>query len=373
MKRKFALLVFAASCSSGASEPPPAIVDEPSTIEALQTGDDARSRPPTQEEAEAILTRIVAFYQGHAAAANPAGTHELVWVLNPNDESPNAHAELEPGEDWEIYASTKWLTIESMTTEVFALTLCHEAGHLVGGFPFKTNQRSDSEGALGTTMAAEQQADYFATKDCLPRLWTDESEVNAAAFAELGSSERERCEAEYGDLASQQICGRILLASLQTGRLYEEQYAAQFLTEIVYPRFDTPDTTETTSTREGRVQSQCRFDTLVAGALCNVKATGTGIPGWMPPYGEYSPASEEAARASACQTGPGAQPKCWYHPGGATADCSPFGAPECVVDNGQHSIRYCDATDGVYLFPCLLSQVCEKDADGIADCVPAEE
>lgn len=375
MKRTFALFVLAGalSCSSGGSEPPTDDVEGPSAGNPPPTADDARKRPPTREEAEAILDRIVALFQDHAAAANPAGTHKLVRDLDWNKEEANAHAELNPGDDWKIYSSKGWLTIKSMTTEVFALTLCHETGHLVGGFPFKTSETADSEGALGTTMAAEQQADYFATKDCLPRLWADETEVNAAAFAELGPSERERCEAQYSDLASQQICGRILLASVQTGRLYEEQYAAQFAKDIVYPRFDTPDTSQTMRTREGRVESQCRFDTLVAGALCNVKAKGTEIPGWVPPYGEYSPESEEAAHSSACETGPGARPKCWFHPGSTTTDCSQLGEQECVVENGQHSIRYCDTTDGVSRFACLVNEVCEKDADGIANCIPAQE
>ncbi|WP_437757611.1 hypothetical protein [Sorangium sp. So ce1389] len=328
----------------------------------------AGDRPPTREEAEAILDRVVALYQDHAAAANPAGTHKISWRIDWDSDAVSAHVLLKPGEDWTIEVSKGWLTVSSMTTEVFALTMCHEMGHFIGGFPFKTSGRRDSTGALGTAVASEGQADYFATKDCLPRLWANETEANAAAFAVLDPSARERCTTAYGDLASQQLCGRILLASLQTGRLYEEQAVLQAPREIVYPRFDTPDTTETAVTKEGHAPSQCRLDTLVAGAVCSVKATGTGVPGFVPPYGEYSPASDEAARPFACQTGPGARPRCWFQPDTVTTDCSELGESTCVVEDGVHGVRYCDTTSGVDYYWCFPDEVCKTSRDGFANC-----
>ncbi|WP_437817076.1 hypothetical protein [Sorangium sp. So ce1078] len=325
-------------------------------------------RPPTREEAEAILDRVVALYQDHAAAANPAGTHKISWRIDWDSDAISAHVLLKPGEDWTVEVSKGWLTASSMTTEVFALTMCHEMGHFIGGFPFKTSRSGDSTGALGTSISSEGQADYFATKDCLPRLWANETEANAAAFAELDPSARERCTTAYSDLASQQLCGRILLASLQTGRLYEEQAVLQAPRELVYPRFDTPDTTEAAVTKEGHAPSQCRLDTLVAGAVCNVKATGTGIPGFVPPYGEYSSASEEAARPFACQTGPGARPRCWFQPDSVATDCSELGQQACVVEDGVHGVRYCDTTSGVTYYWCFQAEVCKTSRDGISDC-----
>ncbi|WP_437691816.1 hypothetical protein [Sorangium sp. So ce176] len=324
-------------------------------------------RPPTREEAEAILDRVVALYQDHAAAANPAGTHNISWRIDWDSDAVSAHVLLNAGEDWTVEVSKGYLTVSSMTPEVFALTMCHEMGHFIGGFPFKTSRRVDS--ALGTSISSEGQSDYFATKDCLPRLWANETEANAAAFAELDPSARERCTAATSDLASQQLCGRILLASLQTGRFYEEQAVLQAPRELVYPRFDTPDTTEVAVTKEGHPESQCRLDTLVAGAVCSVKATGTGIPGLVPPYGEYSDASEEAARPFACQTGPGARPRCWFQPDTVVTDCSELGQQACVVnDDGTHGVRYCGTTSGVDYYWCFQDEVCKTGRDGFSDC-----
>ncbi|AUX41704.1 uncharacterized protein SOCE26_031260 [Sorangium cellulosum] len=325
-------------------------------------------RPPTREEAEAILDRVVALYQDHAAAANPAGTHEISWRIDWDSDAVSAHVLLKPGEDWTIEVSKGYLTASSMTTEVFALTMCHEMGHFIGGFPFKTSRGGHNTGALGTSVSSEGQSDYFATKDCLPRLWANETEANAAAFAALDPSARERCTTAYSDLASQQLCGRILLASLQTGRFYEEQAVLQAPRELVYPRFDTPDTTEVAVTKEGHPAPQCRLDTLVAGAVCSVKATGTGIPGFVPPYGEYSDASEEDARPFACQTGPGARPRCWFQPDTVVTDCSELGQQACVVEDGVHGVRYCDTTSGVSYYWCFAHEVCKASGDDFADC-----
>ncbi|WP_437959405.1 hypothetical protein WME76_06940 [Sorangium sp. So ce119] len=328
----------------------------------------AGTRPPTGEEAEAILDRVVALYQDHAAAANPAGTHDISWRIDWDSDAVSAHVLLKPGEDWTIEVTKGYLTVSSMTTEVFALTMCHEMGHFIGGFPFKTSRGGNSTGALGTSVSSEGQSDYFATKDCLPRLWANETEANAAAFAELDPSARERCTTATSDLASQQLCGRILLASLQTGRFYEEQAVLQAPRELVYPRFDTPDTTEVAVTKEGHPESQCRLDTLVAGAVCSVKATGTGIPGFVPPYGEYSAASEDAARPFACQTGPGARPRCWFQPDPVVTDCSELGEAACVVEDGVHGVRYCGTTSGVDYYWCFADEVCKTSRDGFSDC-----
>lgn len=328
----------------------------------------AASRPPTREEAESILDRVVALYQDHAAAANPVGTHKLSWRIDWNSDAASAHVLLNAEDDWTIQVSGGWLTVSSMTTEVFALTMCHEVGHFVGGFPFKTGGRKDDTGALGTAISAELQADYFATKDCLPRLWANETEVNAAAFAELEPSGIERCTTAYSDPASQALCGRILRASLQTGRLYEEQEVLQAPRELAYPQLDTPDTTEVEVTREGHASSQCRLDTLVAGAVCAVKATGTEIPGFVPPYGEYSVASQEAARPFACQTGPGARPRCWFQPDPVVTDCSELGEETCVVEDGLHGVRYCGTTSGVNYYWCFPGEVCKTSSDGVSDC-----
>jgi hypothetical protein len=335
---------------------------------------DAASRPdadlpgkqaPTRETAQSLLNRIAGLYQDYAAAAEPPGSHRLVGVIREDDEVPHTYAQF--GEEWRIVVTPAWLAYPTMTVDLLALTSCHEMGHFVGGFPFKGTSRVED----GTASASEGQADYFATKDCLPRLWADERDSNAAAFAELDASQRELCTKTHSDLPSQHLCARALLTSLHAAQIFHKEYVQQFPSDAVdAPKLETPDLSVVSRTRTGRSNGQCRLDTLVAGIQCNVKAAGTTIPGYLPPYGTFSDASQNAARPFACQEGPGARPECWFYPDTRAFDCTEFEAPECVVENGVAAIRSCDAIDGLTDSPCFPNEICQPDADGFPSCVP---
>jgi hypothetical protein len=380
------VLVGALGCSSEASEsksPFSESTDEAravpeSTAESkLSPGQDASGLPPaklpwkvapTREAAQAVLDRIARLYQNYATAAEPSGTHEIVGVIRDDDLVPHAHAIF--GKTWEIDVTPAWLAYPAMTVDTLAFTLCHEMGHFVGGFPFKGGSRV----ADGSASAAEGQADYFATKDCLPRLWADERNSNAAAFIELDASKRELCTKAYSDLRSQRLCARLLITALQAAPILDKEYQKQFPSDpVANPKLETPDPNVISKTRTGTLQGQCRLDTMVAGSLCNVKALGTTIPGYLPPYGEFSAASQEAARPFACQEGPGARPKCWFHPDTHEFDCTAFGAPRCLVENGVHGFRTCDKLDGPTFSECAPTEVCLSDADGFPSCGPPAE
>jgi len=350
MTRTFAGIVMLTALSCASSAP-------------SASGDPARPSlgelPPTPEIAEALLTRVAAIYQGHAAASTPAGTGTLTWKGLWDDTSVDARAEFHPGPAWAIAVTGGLLTSAEMTTDAFAAIICHETGHLVGGFPFK-GRPIESIATMGTVSAAEAQSDYFATQDCLPRLWADDTAANAAAFAALDAAQRARCTAAFGDLASQQICARSLLAAVQMGRWLVSRNPGN-----AYPQLDTPDTSAVQITRyDGYPSLQCRVDTLVAGAQCSVKHTGTVIPGLMAPYGEFSYPSEAAARPFACQSGPGARPRCWFQPDGVWTDCSALGRSACVVADGQDAVRLCSANFGVEIGPCSEGTVCKSDESG---------
>ncbi len=52
--------------------------------------------------------------------------------------------------------------VPGVSLEAYAAVICHELGHMIGGYPFQT-----IEGAEWTS--AEGQADFFAASICLPR------------------------------------------------------------------------------------------------------------------------------------------------------------------------------------------------------------
>jgi hypothetical protein len=314
---------------------------------------------PTAETAQALFDRVLSLYQGHAAAAYPAGTHQLsIQLLSGKDVHAGSVARR-----WEVSASLGLIERKQMTVDILATFVCHEMGHIVGGYPFKLDQNAHVD---GTGAASEGQADYFATKDCLPRLWAAEQAENAAAASLLGESERARCAATYPDETSRALCGRILLTSLATSHIFKEEREGE---NVPYPAFDTPDGSRPAESVRGYTASQCRLDTFVAGALCNVKAVGTDVPGFLPPYDDFSEAYEVAARPFACQEGPGARPRCWFVPDRRAFDCSAT-PPYCAIDEQGYAVgRSCTTGGGPALSSCEAGLVCEIDERGNFNCV----
>ncbi len=102
-----------------------------------------------------------------------------------------------------------------LTSDAYAITICHEIGHLLAGEPkvFPTKKYS-----------AEAQADYFATSKCLPRVFNNDKNRALKAIADSISI--------YGPGAS---------LSLQSSEIVE------FTNVNDYP------------------SGQCRIDTLMAG------------------------------------------------------------------------------------------------------------
>lgn len=367
MTRIFSLiaLIGVLACSSEGSEPPSPLESARGT---LPVKDWPGKLTPTRETAQVVLDRIASLYQDYAAAAEPQGTRRVVGIIKDDDPFPHTNANF--GENWEIQVTPAWLTYSTMTLDILALTSCHEMGHFVAGFPFKKTPLR-----AGTVSAAEGQADYFATKDCLPRLWASEPESNAAAFAELDSSQRALCTRGHGDRAGQALCGRILLTALQAAQILHRDYVRDHPSSNPAddPRLDTPDPTIVSETDTGRTDGQCRLDTMVAGIQCAVKAVGPTVPGLLPPYGKFSDASQEAARPFACQEGAGARPKCWFYPDTHEFDCTTFGPPRCDVADGTLGVRRCDSLTGPTFDSCNVNDQCLVDESGNPSCVMVDE
>ena len=120
--------------------------------------------------------------------------------------------------------------IPGSTIDSFALTLCHEVGHLYGGEPF---------GDTANRMAVEGQADYWATRECWEKI-----------VGELPMRE--------GSVQDRGVAAAIVLtAFFATNR------------NLPAPRLETPDTTVAERTNLTHPLPQCRLDTYVAGLEMN--------------------------------------------------------------------------------------------------------
>lgn len=143
-----------------------------------------------------------------------------------------------------------------MTKDALAMVVCHEVGHHLGGVPRKAER-------MNVWSSAEGQGDYFATLQCLKRLWAnDKNEEIIAGRTEQDQAAYSLC-AETHKTKAHALCVRTLYAAFDVSKL-----VATARKEEIIPRFDTPDPEIVTETNQEHPGSQCRLDTMVAGAIC---------------------------------------------------------------------------------------------------------
>ncbi|CBW27991.1 putative exported protein [Halobacteriovorax marinus SJ] len=134
--------------------------------------------------------------------------------------------------------------LEKMTLDGLAVTACHEIGHGIGGAPYKST---------GSSM--EGQADYFATKVCLPNVFKHLPQTSEIRVTEFNHKYCEQSE-------DQTYCLRALNALESDIHFYET------LGDIVH--FHTPSEEVATQLNDHPTfypSSQCRLDTSLAGVL----------------------------------------------------------------------------------------------------------
>ena len=193
----------------------------------------------------------------------------LVLSVNGNWEDPayDAYAN-SPGDDStirDIYISGGTARRPYMTKDALILTLCHEVGHHIGGFP--TVQM------IGWEASNEGQADYFATAKCMKNIFKDQKIENAmfSLFYPVGEMVNSDCSSQYLNIDEQNICYRISNTS--------EQHA-KYLYAYNYPRIPEDlrilsdlDDTVVDFTQNTHPNESCRLLTYYQGALCNVDPT----------------------------------------------------------------------------------------------------
>jgi hypothetical protein len=179
----------------------------------------------------------------------------------------------------------------TITPDGFALVLCHEIGHHMGGAP--------KVGMLLQRWASnEGQSDYFATLKCLRRAW--QGEDNEAVVARLNAPEFlvDSCAKAYASRAEQNICIRAAMAGDSVSGLFASMRSR--------PRaqFHTPDPNVVGKTDDSHPAHQCRLDTYFQGALCDVDFK--------------EDVSQRDERTGTCHAlnghSTGLRPLCWFKP-----------------------------------------------------------
>lgn len=239
--------------------------------------------------------------------------------------------------EWELFAYGGFARNKIVDKDTFALLMCHEVGHLVGGLPkiMPTWYSTDYEPGN----AAEGQSDYFATSKCMKRLF--EKENNQAVIGRLNIPEeiKNKCLEVYGNSNRALICQRSAMAALKLTKFFSDGKVASFrerrsddeempitMTNI---NVHTPDLLKVEYTNYEEYPSvQCRFDTFFAGALCDkdsfleptyLNVLGPDANTWRSDFFDhYTRIEMEDVHQGYCSRAEGyklgVRPLCWYNP-----------------------------------------------------------
>lgn len=177
-----------------------------------------------------------------------------------------------------------------MTREALLLTVCHEIGHHLGGYP-KYDQGHN-------WASTEGQSDYFSTAKCT-RLIFRQLTSNAAwlEHAQVDFQVRTQCQASFPDSPLEAtMCMRSAMGGLSLARVLGSLNSAPTQVDFLHR-----DLSSVSETFEGHPNAQCRLDTYFQGAIC--RASEFTAFGSAPGQGDCH--SRENLR--------GSRPTCWYH------------------------------------------------------------
>jgi len=256
----------------------------------------------TEQEFNDIIAKVEDFYQPIVSSHGV----KLKVVRNWSDDTINAFAR-QLFNTWEVQMFGGLARYHLMTNDGFAMVMCHELGHHIGGFPIKPGFFGLQEWA-----ANEGQSDYFAAHVCAPKIWEDEIETNASFREDVDPLVQEKCDSVYEEEARQNICYRVVAGGLSLSRTLAD------LSETPQPNYATPNPDVVSSTYHAHPEAQCRLDTTFAAALCDAEFDDMFIPGKDTEGGVKSPEAEREAADNSCMRiddyENGVRPVCWFKP-----------------------------------------------------------
>ncbi len=242
----------------------------------------------TEEQFTSVIDKVEGIYAPFVATEGG----ELKVVRNWTDGTVNAYAQ-QIGKEWRVSMFGGLARHETITPDGFALVVCHEIGHHIGGAPRKSSSWSNP------WASNEGQADYFSTLKCLRRVWNDEDNLQIVSTMEVPTELLKKCADTQPSNADLGLCIRGGMAGMSVAKLFQALYG-----ETNGPKFETPSTKVVIKTDDNHPATQCRLDTYFQGALCEKS------------FNENVDAKSEVTGTCHGSTGQkiGLRPLCWFKP-----------------------------------------------------------
>lgn len=147
-----------------------------------------------------------------------------------------------------------------MTEDAFAVVVCHELGHHLGGAPKKRMAFAvDPKWASN-----EGESDYFAGLKCLRKYFTGMD--NQQTLSQLTVPEKviTACQKSFSNHDENLICQRSAMAGLAVSKFLQVVAKSKKV-----PDFSSPDRKKVLLTSNSHPEAQCRLDTYFQAALCD--------------------------------------------------------------------------------------------------------
>ena len=226
-----------------------------------------------------VLDRIEKIY-GPVIAAKGA---KLIINRRWTDATVNASAN-QSGTNWYLNMYGGLARHKAVTSDGFALVVCHELGHHIGGFPKEGGDWATNEGA----------SDYFATLKCLRRVFD-----GAQAPDPMDPVGEKACAASFPKGPARNQCEKNVMSGVSVVALFQA-----LSPQNPAPALDTPDPSQVAQMDDDHPAGQCRLDTYLQGSICTAKLADE--------LSDSSPVPGACTMAGGFSTG--LRPRCWYKP-----------------------------------------------------------
>jgi hypothetical protein len=213
--------------------------------------------PVTKQEFKTLLKKIKKTYTKTIHHRGGLFKIKAKWKSN----RVNAYAS-RLGPIWKLTALGGLARHPMITYDGFAIVLCHEMGHHLGGAP-------KSKVYFKRWVSFEGQADYFATLKCFRTLFKDDDNVSYLKehYSIIDPWAQEKCSAIYKSDNRIALCIRSIMAGQVIANLIADYH------DVPFPQLSTPDMSIVEETDYRHPKVQCRLDTYAQAALCPIEDT----------------------------------------------------------------------------------------------------
>lgn len=208
----------------------------------------------TEKEFYNVVNKVLKVYNTFFTAQGRSLKISASW----KDQELNAYAAQEGKESW-IHLSGGYAQAPYMSRDAYYTVICHELGHHLGGFPRKESSFASTEG----------QADYYSTAKCMKVILKfDPQNRRIAESLKIPPQIKALCRKEHRTQDDYYVCLRSVKAAEDYGRMsyfMKNKKNPETVVNLLLR-----DTNITHKTFPYHPEPQCRLDTKLEGALCNL-------------------------------------------------------------------------------------------------------